>query len=213
MANVTFPPWPVESRCSNETPHVCYLNLTGEQSLSGNSTENGTNEAASETTWQLPLGACIFLITDTSLASSWIVMANLLVIISFLRDAKLRIIQNYYIVSLAMSDLMIGSIVLPLGLYSFLHNQGWPIRNAALCKFWMVIDYVNSLQSSLSVCLISYDRFKMILHPIEYRNEESPKRAMLRIACTWTFSILFYGPACIFYGDWQVQCSFNMIYS
>ena len=62
------------------------------------------------------------------------------------------------------------------------------------------------MQSSMSICLISYDRYKMILNPIAYRNEESPRRAIARIAATWTFSILFYVPPTLFW-DFIVGCT------
>ena len=144
--------------------------------------------------WLLPIEACIFLITDQVFFSTWIITATLIVVVAFARDPKLRTIQNYYIVSLACGDFFIGSTVMPLSLYSYLYAEGWPIRSRPLCKFWSTIDYWLTLQGALSICLISYDRYKMVLHPIAYRNEETPRRALSRIAGTWVFSFLFYGP-------------------
>lgn len=148
-----------------------------------------------------PLGVVIYLVCDTAITGFWSVLANLLVMIFFARDPKLRIIQNYYIVSLALSDWFMGAFVLPLGAYNFIF-QGWPVNSIPLCKFWNVMDFVMSLQSSLSVCLINYDRYKMVLHPIAYRNEETPRRALARICTTWAFSIVFYAPVNLFWDIW-----------
>ncbi|GAU89895.1 hypothetical protein RvY_02391-1 [Ramazzottius varieornatus] len=123
-------------------------------------------------------------------------------------DPKLRVVQNYYIVSLACSDFFMGGFSMPFGCYSFLYKLGWPIGNAGLCKWYLFEDYISSLQGSLTICLISYDRYKMVLHPIEYRNEETSKRAITRIALTWTFSILFYGPVVLF---WDVVRGYSVI--
>lgn len=175
-----------------------FLNDTFLPKIAGNCTNSTLDEPA---VWAYPLGACIFLIVDTIITSSWSVFANLLVLWSFFTDPKIRIIQNYYIASLALSDLMMGGFVLPLGLYQFLY-QGWPIDSKPLCKFWNILDFTMSLQSSLSVCLINYDRYKMVLHPIAYRNEETPRIAFARILATWVFSWLFYGPVNMFWDLW-----------
>jgi 7 transmembrane receptor (rhodopsin family) len=179
----------------------CWSNMTGAV-LAQNKTVDSTNETSSDG-WKMPLGGAIYLITDTCFFMPWMITANILVIVSFFRDPKLRLVQNYYICSLAVTDLLMATFVLPLGLYSFLNALGWPIRSRGLCKFYCFLDYINSLQGSLTVSLISYDRYKMVLYPINYRNEESPKRALMRIGAAWTFSILFYGPVVLFWDVWM----------
>lgn len=138
------------------------------------------------------VGITVFLLIDISITTPWAILANSIVIVNFFRDPKLRTVQNYYIVSLAVSDWMMGAFVLPLGLYNFLYD-GWPIRSRLLCRFWIFMDFTNSLQSSLSVALITYDRYMMVCNPIFYRSRETPRRASLRIIMTWTFSVILYG--------------------
>ena len=122
------------------------------ENTSANSTAGNPNE------WLYPLPFCIYLIIDTCIFTTWSITANLLVIFSFMVDAKLRVVQNYYIVSLACSDLLMGGFSMPLGCYSFLYKLGWPIKNHGICKWYLFEDYISSFQGSLSICLISYGK-------------------------------------------------------
>ncbi|XP_055338744.1 histamine H3 receptor-like [Paramacrobiotus metropolitanus] len=158
------------------------------------SIENGSDHTGE---WAYPLGFNIFLIADTAICVTWSLLANSIVLISVLRDPKLHQAQNYYIASLAASDWMMAAFVMPIALYNFLY-KGWPIRSRALCKFWTFMDFTNSLQSSLSVSLISYDRYCMVCKPVSYRNS-TWRTAAFRIGATWTFSILFYGLTIMFW--------------
>lgn len=124
-----------------------------------NVSSNSTNSTdATFLGWLYPLPFCIYLITDTCIFTTWSVTANLLVIYSFMTDPKLRVVQNYYIVSLACSDFFMGGFSMPFGCYSFLYKLGWPIGNAGLCKWYLFEDYISSLQGSLTICLISYGK-------------------------------------------------------
>ncbi|XP_055338991.1 muscarinic acetylcholine receptor M3-like [Paramacrobiotus metropolitanus] len=182
-----------DSNCTTEPPVV---------NVTANSTSNITVPDMA-----YPIEVTVYILADTIISSLWIVLANSLILGSFLTDPKLRIIQNYYIASLALSDFCMGAFVLPLGGYQFVF-EGWPSNDLHMCKFWNFMDFVMSIQSSLSVCLINYDRYKMVLHPIAYRNEESPKKALVRIFCSWIFSILFYGPVTLF---WDTIAGYSVL--
>ncbi|OQV17376.1 putative Muscarinic acetylcholine receptor M3 [Hypsibius exemplaris] len=190
QGNLTF------ADCSNGTNLSAY---NSSLVCLNDTASNTTDDPGAYETWMLPFGASVFLIIDTVITLYWAITANLIVIVSFLIDPKLRIIQNYYIFSLACADLFNAAFVTSLGLYSFLYGGGWPMENRALCKIFLSLDYVLFLVSSQCICLISYDRYKMVLHPIAYRNEETPKRAMIRIFVAWLFAWLFYGPVTLFW--------------
>lgn len=57
-------------------------------------------------------------------------IANLLVLVAFLRTSHLRNLRNYFIVNLAVSDLLLCVITAPVTLY-FSLNLFWPFGNFA----------------------------------------------------------------------------------
>lgn len=85
-----------------------------------NSTTNGTENStvASVSCTNLPLDASlwaelIFLLLLALLA----IFGNGLVCAAFATNKRLRILTNYYVVSLAVSDILVGSINIPLWMY------------------------------------------------------------------------------------------------
>ncbi|KAI6222028.1 hypothetical protein M3Y95_00941100 [Aphelenchoides besseyi] len=94
-------------------------------------------------------------------------LANLLVIISFLITPHLRNLRNYFIVNLAMSDLMLCTITAPFTLYLTL-NLFWPFGNFA-CQLVASAQAVNTFVSCLTLVLIAMDRFLLTLCPVKWR--------------------------------------------
>jgi len=81
---------------------------------------------------------------------------NLLVLISFRIDAKLQTISNYFLLSLAVADFVIGVVSMPL--YSvYLLLDWWPLGQW-VCDTWLSIDYTMSNASVANLLVISIDR-------------------------------------------------------
>nr|ANO38999.1 GCR018 [Schmidtea mediterranea] len=117
---------------------------------------------------------------------------NLLVLISFCIEGQLRTISNYYLLSLAVSDFLIGIISMPL--YStFLIMQFWPF-NSTTCDLWLSLDYTVSNASSANLVLISYDRYKTLTCPLTYRCKRSPRKTIIIILLTWIICALLWTP-------------------
>ena len=63
------------------------------------------------------------------------IVGNILVILSVFTYKPLRIVQNFFIVSLAVADLTVAILVLPLNVaYSILGRWEFGIH---LCKMWL----------------------------------------------------------------------------
>lgn len=63
------------------------------------------------------------------------IVGNVLVILSVFTYKPLRIVQNFFIVSLAVADLTVAILVLPLNVaYSILGRWEFGIH---LCKMWL----------------------------------------------------------------------------
>ncbi|CAG2106152.1 unnamed protein product, partial [Medioppia subpectinata] len=120
------------------------------------------------------------------------IVGNVLVMIAFKTDKTLQTISNYFLLSLALADFLIGCISMPLSLVYILANY-WPF-SALLCDAWLAIDYLNSNASVLNLLLISFDRFFSVTRPLTYRARRTTRRACAMIAGAWLVSALLWPP-------------------
>lgn len=84
------------------------------------------------------------------------VLGNALVIISVQRNRKLRVITNYFVVSLAMADMLVALCAMSFNALQNLHGK-W-IFGPFMCNFYNSLDVYFSTASILHLCCISVDR-------------------------------------------------------
>ncbi|CAB4058519.1 CHRM3 [Lepeophtheirus salmonis] len=94
---------------------------------------------------------------------------NFLVLIAFGVKQKLRESKNFFIVSLAFTDLLIGMISLPLFSVYILVGFWPPQLGPILCDLWLSIDHTVCLVSQLTVLSITIDRFCSVRFPAHYQ--------------------------------------------
>ncbi|KAJ3595660.1 hypothetical protein NHX12_004963 [Muraenolepis orangiensis] len=127
-----------------------------------------------------------------------IVLGNALVIYAFKVDKSLRRQCNYYFLNLAISDFLVGAFCIPLYMPYVLTGR-WPLGRA-LCKLWLVMDYLLCSASVFNIVLISYDRFLSVTRAVSYRASQGlPQLAITRMLCVWLLAFALYGPAIIFW--------------
>lgn len=66
------------------------------------------------------------------------IIGNIFVIMAIIIDKNLQTNANQLVLSLAMADLMVACLVMPLGAYNDL-RQGWYLGTLA-CEFWTSAD-------------------------------------------------------------------------
>lgn len=122
------------------------------------------------------------------------ILGNLLVIVSVYRELYLRTITNYFIVSLAVADLMVGGVVMPFSISLEMTNQIW-LFGTEWCDLWHSFDVLASTASILNLCIISLDRYWAISDPIAYPTKMSSCKVSLLIAFVWLCSAGISFPA------------------
>ena len=121
------------------------------------------------------------------------VIPNTIIIILVVIDRKLRKLSNYYIISLATADCIVGALVMPcMASYTVL---GYWALGGIICDLWIVFDFMCCTASMLSLCMISLDRYWAITQPLKHMGRRSRKRALFFVACIWTISAVCWVPA------------------
>ncbi|KAG7165295.1 dopamine receptor 2-like [Homarus americanus] len=121
------------------------------------------------------------------------IFGNGLVIVAVTRERYLHTVTNYFIMSLAVADCLVGAFVMP---FSALYDSFdyWPF-GPDFCDVWRSFDVLASTASILNLCVISLDRYWAITDPFSYPSRMSPRRACLLIALVWVCSALISFPA------------------
>ncbi|EFX86019.1 hypothetical protein DAPPUDRAFT_23736, partial [Daphnia pulex] len=122
------------------------------------------------------------------------VLGNALVIAAVTRERYLHTVTNYFIMSLAVADCLVGSIVMPFSAAVEMQSDRPWLFGRDLCDVWHSFDVLVSTASILNLCVISVDRYWAITDPFTYPSRMTPKRAACFIALVWVCSILVSFP-------------------
>ena len=126
------------------------------------------------------------------------ILGNLLVIAAVARERYLRTVTNYFIVSLAIADLIIGGVVMPFSIFLEITNNVW-IFGSDWCDVWHSFDVLASTASILNLSVISLDRYWAITDPIAYPSKMSTGRSFVLMALIWICSAAISFPAILWW--------------
>lgn len=114
------------------------------------------------------------------------VVGNLLVIVVFIRYQVLRTITNYYVISLAIADLLVGLVGIPSALFTAV---GLP-HNFHACLFMTSVLMLLCTGSIFSLVAVTIDRFWAIFYPLTYHGGMTHRRALVTITACWVLASL-----------------------
>lgn len=116
------------------------------------------------------------------------VVGNILVILSVVCHRHLRTVTHYFIVNLAVADLLLSSTVLPFSAIFEILDR-W-VFGRAFCNVWAAVDVLCCTASIMSLCVISVDRYIGVSYPLRYPAIMTKHRALLAVTLLWVLSIV-----------------------
>ncbi|GAA6215381.1 D(4) dopamine receptor-like [Lates japonicus] len=122
-----------------------------------------------------------------------IICGNLLVCLSVFTEKALKTTTNYFIVSLAVADLMLAVLVLPLFVYSEFQDGVWTL-STTICDGLMTMDVMLCTASIFNLCAISIDRFIAVSIPLNYNRKHVDLRQVVLLSATWIVALAVASP-------------------
>ena len=116
-------------------------------------------------------------------------LGNSMVIAAVCSTRKLRKPTNYFIVSLAVSDILIVTTIVPIHVRHFLNYMIWDIGRLA-CRIFIFMESLCSAASTTNVALIAVDRFLALSYPFKYERLVNGKRCAIVIVSVWCYATI-----------------------
>ncbi|XP_053568926.1 5-hydroxytryptamine receptor 5A [Bombina bombina] len=112
---------------------------------------------------------------------------NVLVLITILRVRTFHRVPHNLVASMAISDVMVAALVMPLSLVNELHDRHWRLGRV-LCQIWISFDVLCCTASIWNVTAIALDRYWSITRHLEYTLKTRKRISNIMILLTWLLS-------------------------
>ncbi|XP_034015464.1 5-hydroxytryptamine receptor 1D [Thalassophryne amazonica] len=139
--------------------------------------------------WDEPtlLGLQISLSVLLALVTLATVLFNAFVIATIFMTRKLHTPANFLIGSLAVTDLLVSILVMPVSIL-YTVSKTWSLGQI-VCDIWLSSDITFCTASILHLCVIALDRYWAITDALEYSKRRTMRRAGIMVAVVWVISI------------------------
>ncbi|KAM7403183.1 hypothetical protein PAMA_003892 [Pampus argenteus] len=115
------------------------------------------------------------------------VLSNAFVIATIFLTKKLHTPANFLIGSLAVTDLLVSILVMPISIV-YTVSKTWSLGQI-VCDIWLSSDITFCTASILHLCVIALDRYWAITDALEYSKRRTMRRAAIMVGVVWVISI------------------------
>ncbi|XP_059821133.1 alpha-1A adrenergic receptor-like [Hypanus sabinus] len=116
------------------------------------------------------------------------ILGNILVVLSVACHRNLQTVTNYFIINLAIADLLLSCSVLPFS--ATMEILGYWAFGRIFCNMWAAMDVLCSTASIMSLCVISIDRNIGVSYPLRHPSIMTEKRALLTLVAVWMLALV-----------------------
>ncbi|XP_049641747.1 D(3) dopamine receptor [Suncus etruscus] len=119
-----------------------------------------------------------------------IIFGNGLVCVAVLKEKALQTTTNYLVVSLAVADLLVATLVMPWVVYLEVTGGVWKFSRIC-CDVFVTLDVMMCTASILNLCAISIDRYTAVVMPVHYQHgtgQSSCRRVAFMITAVWVLA-------------------------
>nr|BDP38634.1 fluorescent sensor for cholecystokinin [synthetic construct] len=120
------------------------------------------------------------------------VFGNLLIIVVLTVNKRMRTVTNTFLLSLAVSDLMMAIFCMPFTLIPNILKDF--IFGAAMCKIVSYLMGISVSISTFSLVAIAIERYSAICNPLKSRVWQTRSHAYRVIAATWVLAFIIMVP-------------------
>ncbi|XP_035711022.1 tyramine/octopamine receptor-like [Folsomia candida] len=139
---------------------------------------------------------CIILIAIVFILGAG--LGNLALILIYFSNKKIQNPSNAYFICLAVVDILIGFVLMPLT-FLYLYTNNWTL-GIGTCKFYLMGCYSLSCARSAHLVLIALDRYRIVVHGVSYLHRRTFVNNV-ELSCTiWFISVWIVLPVLI---DWD----------
>lgn len=117
-------------------------------------------------------------------------MGNSLVcIVLCLYRKRFEYVSHLFVINVALSDLLTSVTVLPFDVLYWLNFPVFPLP-PSICKLWNTFFFAFMAESSLSLCMVSFDIYLAVTRPLHYNMILTSARAYIVISLSWVWTIV-----------------------
>ncbi|XP_059199428.1 trace amine-associated receptor 13c-like [Centropristis striata] len=113
---------------------------------------------------------------------------NLLIIISVSHFRQLHTPTNILLLSLAVSDFLVGLLVMPVDALQRTHC--W-LFGDLVCSLYVFVSYITFSASVVNMVLISVDRYLAICDPLHYTTRITVNRVKVCVCLLWFCTVVY----------------------
>lgn len=138
-------------------------------------------------------GFKIAIITCLSVASVVGLFGNGLVVAVILKAKKMRSVMNRFILHLAISDLIVSTVAIPLFLViNFKEGIGMKSYSRPICKVTRFFQYLSPEASMTLLITIGWNRHQAVVHPLNIMSYGTANKLILG---SWVYALLVISPS------------------